>query len=63
MKISNLEKKILKKRLGQLRNYMIVSLRRNRIDDYINMINSRELRMLENVMIRDELAQMLSVRL
>lgn len=63
MKISNLEKKILKKRLSQLRNYMIVSLRKNKIDDYINMINSRELRMLENVMIRDELSQMLSVRL
>jgi hypothetical protein len=63
MKINNLEKKILKKRLSQLKNYMVFSLRRNKIDDYLNTINSRELRMLENVLIKDELTHMLSVSL
>ncbi|MDD4352819.1 MAG: hypothetical protein PHN56_00015 [Candidatus Nanoarchaeia archaeon] len=63
MKINNLEKKILKKRLGQLRNFMVSSLKRNKIDDYLNTVNSRELRMLENVLIKDELTQMISVRL
>ena len=63
MKMTHTEKKLLKRRLSQLRNFMVSSLRHNKIDDYLNTINSRELRMLENVLIRDDLAQMLSVRL
>lgn len=63
MKINNTEKKLLKRRLSQLRNFMVSSLRHNKIDDYLNTINSRELRVLENVLIKDELTQMLSVRL
>jgi hypothetical protein len=63
MKMTHTEKKLLKRRLSQLRNFMVSSLKHNKIDDYLNTINSRELRMLENVLIRDDLAQMLSVRL
>ncbi|MFA5303465.1 MAG: hypothetical protein WC393_02925 [Candidatus Nanoarchaeia archaeon] len=63
MKMTHTEKKLLKRRLSQLRNFMVSSLRHNKIDDYLNTINSRELRMLENVLIRDDMAQMLSVRL
>jgi hypothetical protein len=63
MKLNNIEKKLMKKRLSQLRKYMVSSLSTNKLDDYLNFVNSRELRMLENFLIKDELTQMLSIRL
>jgi len=63
MMITTVEKKALKKRLSQLRNYMVSALRKNKIDNYLNTINSRELRMLENVLIKDDLLETLSIRL
>jgi len=63
MKMTHIEKKLLRRRLGQLRNFMVSSLKKNKIDDYINTVNSRELRMLEAVLMRDEVAEMLAVRL
>ncbi|MDD2678642.1 MAG: hypothetical protein PHG04_02780 [Candidatus Nanoarchaeia archaeon] len=61
MKITKTEKKALKKRLNQLKSYMAESLKKNRLDEYLNAMNSRELRMLENVLIKDDILKAMSI--
>lgn len=51
MKINTTEKKMLNKRLAKLRNYMAFCLKKNKLDDYFNTANSRELALLENLMV------------
>jgi len=51
MKLTFCEQKMMKKRLAQLQDYMAECLATNKIDDYLNIALSRELKMLERTML------------
>jgi hypothetical protein len=46
------------KRLNELKSYLALSLRNNRLDNYLNAINSREVRLIEGVLFRSQLNEM-----
>jgi hypothetical protein len=63
MNLTKDEKKMMSKRLNQLKRYMMSSLEKNRIDKYLNVVNSRELKLLEYALIQDPVLEMVSSRL
>jgi hypothetical protein len=58
MKMTHCEKKLLIKRLNELKSYLALSLRNNRLDNYLNAVNSREVRLIEGVIFRSQLSEM-----
>ncbi|MBN1923175.1 MAG: hypothetical protein JW791_00245 [Nanoarchaeota archaeon] len=47
MKLTKLEKKLMVKRLNQLKTYLVQCLENNQLHNYFNTLNSREFKALE----------------
>lgn len=51
MMLTNYEKFAMRKRLESLKQFLLNSLESNKVDDYLNTVNSRELRFLEETLL------------
>ena len=54
MKLTTFEKYSMKRRLNQLKKFMVHCLQTKKYDDYLNTINSNELRALEQTIIMQD---------
>ncbi|VVB74952.1 Uncharacterised protein [Candidatus Tiddalikarchaeum anstoanum] len=51
MKLTMAERKLMTERLKQLRTYAVRCLKNKKMDEYLNTLNSRELKLLEDTLI------------